>query len=169
MRLFWPIRDRALSSDSEASTASQSSLGSDASFYSAADEADLAAPDWSDFRPISDDEGAGVYTFAPVSASTSGQNGDLDPPRAVPLLARLAKMAIWDPPRAVPLLGPAAIQQVQLRARVQHMQRPLHAKRHRGTTPRPPKRSPALPARPRAVWRITIKTCESQAGSGKIS
>ncbi|KAG2960176.1 hypothetical protein PC120_g28018 [Phytophthora cactorum] len=83
MRFFWPIRERALSSDSEASTASQSSLASDASFYSAADE---AGSDWSDFRPISDEAGVGVHTFAPVSASTSAENGAVDAPRAVPLL-----------------------------------------------------------------------------------
>ncbi|KAG2759388.1 hypothetical protein Pcac1_g28550 [Phytophthora cactorum] len=83
MRFFWPIRERALSSDSEASTASQSSLASDASFYSAADE---AGSDWFDFRPISDEAGVGVHTFAPVSASTSAENGAVDAPRAVPLL-----------------------------------------------------------------------------------
>ncbi|KAG3119719.1 hypothetical protein PI126_g24533, partial [Phytophthora idaei] len=83
MRFFWPIRERALSSDSEASTASQSSLASDASFYSAADE---AGSDWSDFRPISDEAGVGVHTFAPVSASTSAEKGAVDAPRAVPLL-----------------------------------------------------------------------------------
>ncbi|KAE9302552.1 hypothetical protein PF008_g22464 [Phytophthora fragariae] len=43
MRLFWPITERALTSDSECSTVSQSSLASDASFYSAA--ADEAAVD----------------------------------------------------------------------------------------------------------------------------
>ncbi|KAG4231256.1 hypothetical protein PC116_g20476 [Phytophthora cactorum] len=83
MRFFWPIRERALSSDSEASTASQSSLASDASFYSAADE---AGSDWFDFRPISDEAGVGVHTFAPVSASTSAENRAADAPRAVPLL-----------------------------------------------------------------------------------
>uniref|UniRef100_K3XCF5 Uncharacterized protein n=1 Tax=Globisporangium ultimum (strain ATCC 200006 / CBS 805.95 / DAOM BR144) TaxID=431595 RepID=K3XCF5_GLOUD len=41
MRLFWPLRERSPSTDSECSTASQSSLASDASFYSAAGEAEM--------------------------------------------------------------------------------------------------------------------------------
>eukprot|EP00644_Phytophthora_capsici_P019555 jgi/Phyca11/52626/gw1.298.5.1 len=94
MRLFWPIRERALSSDSEASTASQSSLVSDASFYSAAaDEADLAVTDSPDFPPIRDAAdplvdplGLGLHTFAPVSSPLADQNGSEEPPRAVPLL-----------------------------------------------------------------------------------
>ncbi|KAG1690123.1 hypothetical protein DVH05_028332 [Phytophthora capsici] len=87
MRFFWPIRERSPSTDSECSTASQSSLASDASFFSAAaDEADLAVADWSDFQPISDDGGVGLHTFAPVSASTSAEMETEVAPRAVPLL-----------------------------------------------------------------------------------
>ncbi|KAE9273968.1 hypothetical protein PF008_g29713 [Phytophthora fragariae] len=87
MRLFWPIRERALSTDSECSTASQSSLASDASFYSAAaDEADVDQWLADRFPPISGGPGLGVHTFAPVSASTSAVSGPPDPSRAVPLL-----------------------------------------------------------------------------------
>ncbi|KAE8881955.1 hypothetical protein PF002_g29802 [Phytophthora fragariae] len=108
MRLFWPIRERALSTDSECSTASQSSLASDASFYSAAaDEADVDQWLADGFPPISGGPGLGVHTFAPVSASTSAVSG---PP---------------DPSRAVPLLGPARPMAPQLRARVQDPPRQL--------------------------------------------
>ncbi|KAH7489198.1 Retrovirus-related Pol polyprotein from type-1 retrotransposable element R2 [Phytophthora ramorum] len=87
MRFFWPIRDRATSTDSECSTASQSSLASDASFYSAVgDESGLvggAVDGWAD--PL----GVRLHTvdpLAPVLALSGPETDPGEPPRAVPLL-----------------------------------------------------------------------------------
>ncbi|KAH7489197.1 Retrovirus-related Pol polyprotein from type-1 retrotransposable element R2 [Phytophthora ramorum] len=87
MRFFWPIRERATSTDSECSTASQSSLASDASFYSAVgDESGLvggAVDGWAD--PL----GVRLHTvdpLAPVLALSGPETDPEEPPRAVPLL-----------------------------------------------------------------------------------
>ncbi|KAG2800451.1 hypothetical protein PC113_g24704 [Phytophthora cactorum] len=132
MRFFWPIRERALSSDSEASTASQSSLASDASFYSAADE---AGSDWSDFRPISDEAEVGFTLLPPFR------------------LQLRPKMGLWTPHAPCRCSALAATRRPQLRARVQDTQRPLRAKRTRGQRPLAPKPRPALRAHCRVVSR----------------
>ncbi|KAE9068704.1 hypothetical protein PF007_g27578, partial [Phytophthora fragariae] len=89
MRFWWPDwqpRERSPSSDSECSTASHSSLASDASFYSAAsDGAGAAAQATARADPL----GLGLRIVdppAPVLGSAEPEMDPADPPRALPLL-----------------------------------------------------------------------------------
>ncbi|KAH7489201.1 Retrovirus-related Pol polyprotein from type-1 retrotransposable element R2 [Phytophthora ramorum] len=138
MRFFWPIRERSLSTDSECSTASQSSLASDASFYSAVgDESGLvggAVDGWAD--PL----GVRLHTvdpLAPVLALSGPETDPGEPPRAVPLLgtgdASAAATSGTGP-------GPAA---------------PIAPRDpSRASRPLPAKRRPAPPPRPRVVSTV---------------
>ncbi|KAE9261276.1 hypothetical protein PR003_g33997, partial [Phytophthora rubi] len=90
MRFWWPDwqpRERSPSSDSECSTASHSSLASDASFYSAAGDGAGAAAQTA--RAGADPLGLGLRIVdppAPVLGSAEPETDPADPPRALPLL-----------------------------------------------------------------------------------
>ncbi|KAE9264794.1 hypothetical protein PR003_g32671, partial [Phytophthora rubi] len=91
MRFWWPDwqpRERSPSSDSECSTASHSSLASDASFYSAAGDGAGAAAQ-ATARAGADPLGLGLRIVdppAPVLGSAEPETDPADPPRALPLL-----------------------------------------------------------------------------------
>ncbi|KAE9186708.1 hypothetical protein PF002_g25797 [Phytophthora fragariae] len=92
MRFWWPewqTRERSPSSDSECSTASHSSLASDASFYSAA----------------SDGAGAAVLATARAGADPLGLGLRIVDPPAPVLGSAEPEMDPADRPRALPVLG----------------------------------------------------------------
>ncbi|KAE9040736.1 hypothetical protein PR002_g4801 [Phytophthora rubi] len=95
MRFWWPDwqpRERSPSSDSECSTASHSSLASDASFYSAA----------------GDGAGAAAQATARAGADPLGLRLRIVDPPAPVLGSAEPEMDPADPPRALPLLGTGA-------------------------------------------------------------
>ncbi|KAE9071816.1 hypothetical protein PF010_g25722, partial [Phytophthora fragariae] len=95
MHFWWPDwqpRERSPSSDSKCSTASHSSLASDASFYSAA----------------SDGAGAAVLATARAGADPLGLGLRIVDPPAPVLGSAEPEMDPADPPRALPLLGTGA-------------------------------------------------------------
>ncbi|KAK1935455.1 Retrovirus-related Pol polyprotein from type-2 retrotransposable element R2DM [Phytophthora citrophthora] len=115
---------RSASSDSEASTASQSSLASDASFYDALDDvADLAAVRGVDppADPPVDPLGLGLHTLAPVLSSREPETAPPEAPRAPPLLRDGVEPGVaisargWQPsgpavPQAASRAGPPVAQ-----------------------------------------------------------
>ena len=97
MRFWWPDwqpRERSLSSDSECSTASHSSLASDASFYSADADAEMGGTG-DDSLGWDGPLGVGlpiVDPLAPVLDSNESQNESFGAPRGAPYLGTEADL-----------------------------------------------------------------------------